>query len=597
MSEMDNRQHAAEQNSDASPASPSRRRFMNGVAAAPVAASVLGLPKAMAQQVNDAETVATRDVLGPADPETRRLQAARVRRRALVLARERPLPEHTNNGDETTYPNFIGNYHKGLPHTQDGLVDPSAYAAFRSALNSGNTANFANVPRGCADAAQQRPFVDPQSGLSYTLSGPDAAQGFMPPAPSVGSAETASEMVECYWAALARDIPFTRYDTDPLIATACNELSGLTDFKGPKVNNRVVPQTFMRNGFPGETVGPYMSQLLLRPSPLGTAEIDNHHMTFLSGVNFLTSYDEWLTRQNGCAPPATRPFDPVRRIIRDARGMAANVEVDLLAQSYFQALVLLATTEGVVPQLGMPSGIGGLGAPPDQNHPYRANPDLFNLQEPLGELGGAWILSMLWEVSQRAVAAQWYQKYYVHRRCRPEYYGGLVHNIVANGATHPMHPQVLNSQALGAVFSINGTYLLPQCFPEGSPTHPAYGSGHATVAGACITILKAFFDESTPITNPVVPTEDGLSLVPYTGPGADQLTVGGELNKVCTNVSLARTFGGVHWRSDGIQSNLLGEAVAIGLLQEVSLTYNIPFPNGFNLTKFDGTQITVGGNS
>ena len=26
--------------------------------------------------------------------------------------------------------------------------------------------------------------------------------------------------------------------------------------------------------------------------------------------------------------------------------------------------------------------------------------------------------------------------------------------------------------------------------------HPAYGAGHATVAGACVTILKAFFDTS-----------------------------------------------------------------------------------------------------
>lgn len=41
-----------------------------------------------------------------------------------------------------------------------------------------------------------------------------------------------------------------------------------------------------------------------------------------------------------------------------------------------------------------------------------------------------------------------------------------------------------------------GTYFLPMAFPEGSPTHPSYGSGHATVAGACTTILKAFFDES-----------------------------------------------------------------------------------------------------
>jgi hypothetical protein len=36
--------------------------------------------------------------------------------------------------------------------------------------------------------------------------------------------------------------------------------------------------------------------------------------------------------------------------------------------------------------------------------------------------------------------------------------------------------------------------LLPMAFQEGSPMHPSYGAGHATVAGACVTILKAFFD-------------------------------------------------------------------------------------------------------
>jgi hypothetical protein len=437
--------------------------------------------------------------------------------------------------------------------------------------------------------------VDPQSGLSFNLTGPDPAQGFMPAAPSIGSAETAAEMVEDYWAACVRDVPFTRYATDPLIALACNELSGLTDYKAPKINGLVTPQTFMRNDYPGSLVGPYMSQFLVRPTPIGTTEIVNHHMTYLPGINFMTSYDEWLARQNGCAPPAERPYDPVHRIIRDGRGMGTNVEVDALAQSYFQALLLLAVSEGVIPQLGMPQGIGGIGGLPDQNHPYRANPERFHLQEPLGELGAAWILAALWEVSNRAVTSQWYQKYYVHRRTRPEYYAGLVHNMVANGASYPIHSQVLNSQALAKVFTLTGTYLLPMQFPEGSPTHPAYGSGHATVAGACVTILKAFFDESTPITNPVVPTEDGLSLVPYTGPDADQLTVGGELNKLATNVSLARNFVGVHWRSDGFESNRLGEAVAISWLEEYQYTYNFPFPNGFNLTKFDGTQITVGG--
>ena len=44
--------------------------------------------------------------------------------------------------------------------------------------------------------------------------------------------------------------------------------------------------------------------------------------------------------------------------------------------------------------------------------------------------------------------------------------------------------------------------------PQGSPNHTSYGSGHATVAGACVTMLKAFFDESAQSDNPVMPSAD-----------------------------------------------------------------------------------------
>ncbi len=54
------------------------------------------------------------------------------------------------------------------------------------------------------------------------------------------------------------------------------------------------------------------------------------------------------------------------------------------------------------------------------------------------------------------------------------------------------------NSTLSSLMDIPGviTALLPMAFPEGSPMHPAYGAGHATVAGACVTILKAFFDTS-----------------------------------------------------------------------------------------------------
>jgi hypothetical protein len=127
-------------------------------------------------------------------------------------------------------------------------------------------------------------------------------------------------------------------------------------------------------------------------------------------------------------------------------------------------------------------------------------------------------------------------------------------------------------------------------YPEGCPTHPAYGAGHATVAGACTTILKALFDESFVIPAPVVAAPDGRSLDPYVaGP---PLTVGGELDKLASNIAFGRNIAGVHWRSDAVESLKLGEELAIWYLREEKMTFKERF-TGWQLTKFDGTTISV----
>jgi len=185
--------------------------------------------------------------------------------------------------------------------------------------------------------------------------------------------------------------------------------------------------------------------------------------------------------------------------------------------------------------------------------------------------------------------AAWYRKWLVHRRLRPEEFGGRIHNYQTGAASYPIHPKILNSDALRAVFAAHGTYLLPMAYPEGCPTHPAYPSGHASFIGACVTVLKAFFDEAFVIPNPVIASADGLSLMPYSGP---VLTVGGELNKLAANIGFGRDAAGLHWRSDIIEGLKLGEAVAIGILTDLRATYNEDFV-GFTLTRFDGSTVTV----
>ena len=125
-------------------------------------------------------------------------------------------------------------------------------------------------------------------------------------------------------------------------------------------------------------------------------------------------------------------------------------------------------------------------------------------------------------------------------------------------------------------------------YTEGSPTHPAYPAGHACVAGACVTILKAFFDNDLVIPDPVT-SPDGTSLVPW---GGVPLTIGGELNKLAANISIGRDLAGVHYRTDGIDGLFLGEEVAISMLTDIKRVYNEEF-DGFSFRGFDDTIINV----
>ena len=131
--------------------------------------------------------------------------------------------------------------------------------------------------------------------------------------------------------------------------------------------------------------------------------------------------------------------------------------------------------------------------------------------------------------------------------------------------------------------------LLPHSYPEGAPTHPSYPAGHAVIAGACATVLKAFFNENFVIPQAVTPAPDGQTLKPYK---EGELKVGAELDKLAENVALGRDWAGIHWRSDGDAGLRLGEAVAINVLREMRMTSHEVF-GGFDLTTFDGKRVTV----
>lgn len=559
-----------------------RREFFGRVGGMTAGATVLGLSSFAAEKTNAAQSPKSpknSDArLGPDNGNQRRDSAFRVRVQAANDEMKLGTLPHPNNADEDLYPNKIGNFSKGLPHNNLGEVDLSAYQSLLHALDTGAPADFEAIPLGSPVSARLK-LVNPQSGLAFDMEGCDSHAQAIPPAPAFSSAEEAGEIVENYWMALLRDVPFSDYAANPAAQLAASDISALSDFRGPKQGGQVTAQTLFRGNAPGCNVGPYLSQFFYLPTPFGANFVEQRVRTTIPGLDYMTNYADWLSIQRGIASSASNVFDPTRRYMRNGRDLGQWVHMDVLYQAYFQAMLILLTG---------PSGASdgnGLGVPFDNGNPYVHSQN----QDGFGTFGGPHIAALMTEVATRALKAVWFQKWFVHRRLRPEAFAGRINNHVSGAANYPIHSDALDSAAVAAVQTKNGNALLPMAFPEGCPPHPAYGAGHATVAGACVTILKAWFDESFVIPNAVQPTPDGLSLVPYSGA---PLTIGGELNKLAANVAIGRNVAGVHWRSDATASLKLGEEIAISILRDQRGCYNEDF-GGFTLTKFDGTTVTV----
>ncbi len=560
-----------------------RRKFLGQAgAAATLAAGALAAPSSVFAQSGGPDTLGHQ---APSDGGGGRvLQYFQDRVTAATREATIPIPPHTTNGDEARYPDKSGTYSKGLLQDGPGRVNLNAFQSMKNAFNTGRPSDFERIILGGT-----RTLNGPQGALAYGMEGSDAVQFgnatsprnqenivVVPPPPAVASAAYGTELVEMYWASLLRDVAFTDYANNPLAVAAAQELSRMPSYAGPRDSGgHVTPDLLFRGPFPGETVGPYMSQLLITPTSMGQQAMSQQMTTYLPNLDYMTDMTSWQQVQNGIDTGLRNQTDSQERYLHDGRGLAAMTHIDMVYQEYLAAFLVLAT----------------IGAPSNPGSPYIHS----RTQNGFSTFGGPDFAASFAGVAARALDVVWWHKWVTQLRHRPESGGCIVQMMLTGqGNTIQAHvnSNVLNSQALQQSFSKYGTYLLSQAFPEGSPTHPSYPTGHGTVGGACITMLKFFFDGSFVIPDPVVPSSDGLSLVPYNGGDRGQITVNGELNKLGHNVSFAHGIhAGIHWRSDTDSSLLLGEALAISILQDRAQCYNEKFTVRF--TKFDGTTATI----
>ncbi|MEM6539059.1 MAG: vanadium-dependent haloperoxidase, partial [Pseudomonadota bacterium] len=427
--------------------------------------------------------------------------------------------------------------------------------------------------------------------------------------------------------------------------------------------------------------GPYLSQFMLigtKGDPkhgligYGAQVVDQRVLQAKKDDDYMMKWDDWMFVQRGFAPqlPGGIGQDlvdgtdgkPASRFICTPRDLATYVHVDQLYQAYLNAaLILLGQGAPFDPGFDLLSGMGGgMLKSPGATEYVDYNAGGFALW------GGPHILSLVTEVATRGLKAVRFQKFNVHLRLRPEALGARMERVTEIGKSSPslcgafdqMHSDL--ADVLAAVETHNEgltgskSKLLPMAFAEGSPMHPTYGAGHATVAGACVTMLKAFFDTSAVFVKVIDPDDnvsahfwnkaqifnaldkedkrviagayqphcDGtpghseLKFHSYgeyklTGSGAKKkvvyhpddmysddhvpcpLTLEGELNKLAANISIGRNMAGVHYYSDYYDSARMGEEIALGILEEQALCY----PTDkfvVSVPTFDGDAVRIG---
>ena len=223
--------------------------------------------------------------------------------------------KHPTNGDEARYPDKSGTYTKCLKQKTYGVVDPTAFTLFRTALGSADgttigTANF-EVP---GLLGEGRKLNGPLGAFALALVGADSqhfGEPLVPPAPKLASPEYATELVELYWASLLRDVPFTEYEPRRDCDCRCQRVDpAAATYAGPG-NGKVTPglcpgrvdvawQRKPKNRrliLPGRRLVPIFGRL--HPAyNLGAQAIDQKMQNYVSGVDYMTDLPTWQDIQN-----------------------------------------------------------------------------------------------------------------------------------------------------------------------------------------------------------------------------------------------------------------------------------------------------------
>ncbi|GAB3017178.1 vanadium-dependent haloperoxidase [Natronobiforma cellulositropha] len=451
-------------------------------------------------------------------------------------------------------------YTKAVAGSDGGFVDESQYDVFVSAIESETWTAITKE--------NERPLVSPNSSFEFGTEGVDPWVGTMPPAPAYDSDRTKAELVDLYWMALVRDeyledlrIYIDSYD----LGDRDDDLDQFNDTESLFRRYNLGSSNAFEGQFHhpgGSVIGPPVSQFLLADVDVG-AMTSTPEIRYFSETDYGTSSSEWeeiVTGVRGGAEPGPGQTPPENdgnlsvddpesgetRFIHTGRDLAAFTRGDPSYEPYMRAALYLLNR----------------GAPLDPALAYVDDDDIF----PYIDHGAVAVLDLVARVARNALQAAWHHKWAVHRRLRPETYAQRVEYY--DGAGSPAELTGIEAtnaySELQSISEYEDSYL-PLAFPEGSPAHPAYPSGHSTLGGACVTVLKALFENESlsSIDGPYHDvTDEGERVTTF----PQAMTVHWELNKLLQNIGLGRCWAGVHFRTDHVYGALLGEQIAIATL-------------------------------
>lgn len=475
--------------------------------------------------------------------------------------KDRSQPTVVPFTNDTSLLDFRAVFSKGFSHPGNKGPSGDAYQAFVTALQTRNSSGIQSSNNGVPK------IVDAYCITDYEFVGKFKACFGINPSPLALSEQAAAELVEVYNMALARDVKIADWATSQVITDALISLNLVKGALGaPLVNGNITIETLFRGNSTGDLIGPYVSQFLYYPITIGAFTIDQKYVSPESGKDYLTATALFLNAWNGATISPSTPG--TTRYLTTLRDCTSYIHLDPMWQPFFMAATILQNR-------GVPM----------------SGPTVSRTGGKFVNLGPIDLFSTMTEAAKLAMNATWCYKY-SQLRYRPEEMAYQVH-LKKTESGLPFPESLLSNPVLTTIFDKYGTYLMPQAYPEGSPGHPSYPSGHATLAGSMITIMKAFFKITDATVIPaLVPNEDGSALVPYLVNGQQvSLKVNDELDKLASNCGTFRNLAGIHYRRDAEDGILIGEQVAIQLLEELVKRYSTQVT--FTLKKRDGTTIQI----